>query len=401
MNIYEFTQALWRQKWLLLFGVLLLVPAAYFLASSREPKYEASIQIAVVAANLESLAVVQSESSSFAAAATLYAALLRSSAATHGIEQTEQIDLIDLGVTTSSRDRFITVKSTASTPEAAVSGALGSFDWLHRRLVEPPTLATTTPTTILSSILDEEGLFAGVIRLDISGAFRDEAVGLWLVVRVAGESVAAISIADAALEDGVDVVADIGPNSALTLVLEDTFEVELDTISKVLPPLPGPDTVPYTLVVRIDRGSLATSESVQMVPERIGVSWEAVAAGKTPTNIGLLLVNEDPSAEETGTRRGPILLLGALMGGAFALITGATVIDTWTQARREEAARYAEQGEATGPGERVAVSHAAGAANNSGAASQPDGGQADVAAHTAADEAQPWNWRRSAESDRN
>lgn len=95
-------------------------------------------------------------------------------------------------------------------------------------------------------------------------------------------------------------------------------------------------------------------------------------------------------------------LLGALMGGVFALITGATVIDTWTQARREEAARYAEQGEATGPGERVAVSHAAGGpANNSGAASQPDGGQADVAAHTAADEAQPWNWRRSAESDRN
>jgi len=95
-------------------------------------------------------------------------------------------------------------------------------------------------------------------------------------------------------------------------------------------------------------------------------------------------------------------LLGALMGGVFALITGATVIDTWTQARREEAARYAEQGEATGPGERVAVSHAAsGPANNSGAASQPDGGQADVAAHTAADEAQPWNWRRSAESDRN
>lgn len=95
-------------------------------------------------------------------------------------------------------------------------------------------------------------------------------------------------------------------------------------------------------------------------------------------------------------------LLGALMGGVFALITGATVIDTWTQARREEAARYAEQGEATGPGEPAAVSHAAGGpANNSGAASQPDGGQADVAAHTAADEAQPWNWRRSAESDRN
>ena len=94
-------------------------------------------------------------------------------------------------------------------------------------------------------------------------------------------------------------------------------------------------------------------------------------------------------------------LLGALMGGVFALITGATVIDTWTQARREEAARYAEQGEATGPGEPAAVSHAAGAANNGGAASQPDGGQADVAAHTAADEAQPWNWQRHAGSDRN
>ena len=151
------------------------------------------------------------------------------------------------------------------------------------------------------------------------------------------ENLASMKLEDAALEDSVNVVADLWPGAPMTLVLEDAFEAELDSIVKVLPAFPGPDTQSYNLVVRIDRGALS-GEGEGLLPNRVAVSWE-VAGGDAadPIDVGLLLVSPNPIATETGTRRGPIVSAGAMAVGLFVLIAGVISIDTWTQAYREDA----------------------------------------------------------------
>ena len=112
--------------------------------------------------------------------------------------------------------------------------------------------------------------------------------------------------------------------------------------------------------MNIDRGSLtglpATAEgdpaigtgdlsAVEIEPERLDLSWrEGESALATPVSqsVGLVLLTENPIPLETGARRGPMIFLGALLGGAFALVTTAIAIDGWRQAYRSEASSRAE-----------------------------------------------------------
>lgn len=369
MNVYEFTQALWRQKWLLLVGSVLAIAAIIMVSLDfdggvnlrSQPRYESTIQMAVVPADLESLTGTISDSGGMAGTASLYATLLASPQASSEIAEAAGVDLVDFSVQASGRDRFILVMAAAEVYDDATAAALQSYTWLQERLADPLTIARVGGDPTPRSILDGEGRFNGSVNLDVSPAFADGATGLWLSVTTATDSEITASLADAALAADSTYAAVLEPGGEILVVLEDVFGTEIDAVSYTLPPFPGPDTVPYTLGIRIDRGALVDpttrvsssaadgSDEATAVPllanpnlveERIDVAWETPLPsssenGAVSSPVGLLLLTEDPVAFATGSRRGPIILIGALFVAFFALIVLAVTVDSWTQARRE------------------------------------------------------------------
>lgn len=383
MNVYEFTQALWRQKWLLLAGGILIVAAIFMVGFEfdggvklrAQPKYESTIQMAVVPADLETLTGTISDSGGMAGTASLYGTLLASPQAALEIQQASGVQLLDFAVQASGRDRFIFVTATAEEYAAATAAALQSYTWLQERLTDPLAIARIGGDPTPQSILDDEGRFTGSLRLDVSPAFADGATGLWLSVQTAPDSEVTASLADAALTLDSSYRTSLEPGGEMVLVLEDVFGNEIDAVPYTLPPLPGSDTIPYDLLVRIDRGALldpaasAASSSEdgeastgasgladpELVAERIDVVWEPVASAggenaQVSSPVGLLLLTEDPVAFSTGSRRGPIILLGGLFVAVFALVVVAVTVDSWTQARRQgKAEAEAETGDADEP----------------------------------------------------
>lgn len=384
MNVYEFTQALWRQKWVLLVGGILIAAAIFMVGFEfdggvrlrAQPKYESTIQMAVVPADLETLTGTISDSGGMAGTASLYGTLLASPQASLEIEQASGVQLLDFSVQASGRDRFIFVTATAEEYSGATTAALQSYTWLQERLTDPLAIARIGGDPTPQSILDEEGRFTGSLRLDVSPAFADGATGLWLSVQTAPDSEVTASLADAALTLDSSYRASLEPGGEMLLVLEDVFGNEIDVVPYTLPPLPGTDTIPYDLLIRIDRGALLDPTSTaastgedgeaastgpagladpELVAERIDVVWEPVASSggenaQVSSPVGLLLLTEDPVAFSTGSRRGPIILLGGLFVAFFALVVLAVTVDSWTQARRQgKAEAEAETSEVDAP----------------------------------------------------
>jgi hypothetical protein len=206
----------------------------------------------------------------------------------------------------------------------------------------------------------------GTIRLDASPSFAETATGLWISVATV-DSVATVSLADAAGQS-LEHIAVLEPDSDMVISLEDVFGNQLDATTVQTPPLPGPSG-PYALRVRLDRGTLIypgglteggdgglTTATPELDARHIDVSWQLLppelgsGGVVTGTNtVGLLLLTENPVAIPTGARRGPVLILAALVGGLFALVVLVVAIDTWSQARRESNAAPTEAVETAKP----------------------------------------------------
>jgi len=139
----------------------------------------------------------------------------------------------------------------------------------------------------------------------------------------------------------------------MVISLEDVFGAQLDEITVRVPPLPEPSTVLYSLTLRLDRGILNYPESSvelgkgdpELLARHVSMSWqptvplgiEEVSGGATDA-VGLILLTEDPTARVTGARRGPVLILAALVGGFFGLLVLIVATDTWTRAKIERRA---------------------------------------------------------------
>jgi hypothetical protein len=364
LSVFEFTQALRRQRRFLIVGGLLLGFAVFLmtfqvssggLQARIGPRYTTSVRMVVAPADTSSLGTAPTTDAVMAESASFFATLLTSPDAALQIEQASGASLDELSVTVEGV--VITVATVAATPEDAVATATGAFDWITSRIDEPLEANAVAPAATQPSLVDSEGRLSTGLVVDASPAFATDGLGLWVNVVSEGDVLETVSLADAALEAVPATAVAVPLGADLTIHLEDVDHTELDHATLEIPPLPGPDSLPYELVLRIDRGSLtglpqaaeggaAASSSdlsdVEMQPDRIQLSWRRpestlAAAPVTPQPVGLVLLTEDPIPLETGARRGPMIFLGGLLGGAFALVCVAIAIDGWRQAYRSQA----------------------------------------------------------------
>jgi hypothetical protein len=367
MNLFEFSELLRRQKKLLIAGATIIVLLVAFMSFEydngvrlrAQPRYESSIQMAVVPAGFESLGSALPNVGAMSGTAVLYATLLASQEAAINISQGSGVFLLDtLQVTTSGDDGFIDVKATASDPESAILAALYSFEWLKDRVSAPPSIVRPSGQDVEVEdplILDENGQFVGSMRIEASPAFADTATGLWIGLTTP-ESAITLSLADAG-ERVYEYAGLLEPGTEMTITLQDVFGNELDSVIVDIPAFPEPGTLQHELVVTLNRGLLsdpipstgivdgeviATTSVPSLLERHLGMSWQPVVPAFAASDevassdgVGLLLLTEAPLATVTGGRKGPILILGALIGGFFALITFAVGADTWRRSKQE------------------------------------------------------------------
>lgn len=368
MDIYEFTQALRRQWKLLLVGFLGLSLAVFafvfevtrigdrFSLQYRiPPKYESSIGMVVVPADLDSLAS-RSVAGGFDGPAQVYSQLLETPEAARQIEETQGIELLDTLVATSTPDTsFITVTATSDTPEGAVAGAMGAFRWLEGRLAEPPVVAQLPEPD--PAIVQEA--FFGSLLVNMARLYATADPGLTLVVRNFQDDEVAVSVQAAA--GGLEPqLAYLKPDSQLIVSVEREVGVSLDTATIDVPPLLETEEARPPLVLSVEWGgidfeeiepvedgaeldeveleeaeALALSQAgAQLDASRISLRWDTtVAAQEEP--ISLMLITQELTAIETGQRRTPLISLAMLGVGALALLVLATIIDTWQRAKEE------------------------------------------------------------------
>ncbi len=363
LDVYEFTQALRRQRRLLIIGAVLLLvgtflltfkPSANGLEPRIGPRYETSVRMVVTDGGIDTLAKATSGGEAMAQTAGFFQTLLMGPDAVRDIAAATGVGIHEFQATNAGA--MMTVRTVADTPEGAVATAMGAYDWLTERLDEPLELIDVTPTTEAPSLLDEEGRIDAAVLLDVSPAFAED-TDLWVTMAIDGAQFKSASLADAALEDVTVPSVNIRPGSELTLQLEDVTRNQLDSIALTIPELSGPDNAPHTLHLRLDRDAVIGIETTagaegesperdvsgaELVPERTALTWEvgeiAEAAPPAPASIGISLLTKDPIPLLTGARRGPVLALAALFGGAFALFALAIAVDSWKQAHRNRTA---------------------------------------------------------------
>jgi hypothetical protein len=354
MDIYEFTQALWRRKWLLLSGVVLLIAFVSVISidftdgiSLRSNlSYEASVQMAVVPEEFESL-TQDVGGNSLAGPAGMFASLLASPQAALEIEQQLGTPVLGLEVSSTGRDRFIAVSALSDSPEGAVAAALASFRWLEQRLSKPVALAEVLrePPPPTPSLLDSEGRMRTVVRLELDHALSNEAEGLWLVAGTDSNEQLVFKLSDAADERFAAASTLVTPGEAFSLTLEDDAGRILDEEVVDLPGLPPGANASYELIVGINRGFVrGLTDDPRIDPGSVKLHW---VPGVTLTDqtvvegfpeVTVLLLTDSPIPASIGGRRTPLLIVAFLTAGIVALIVLAVTVDSWIQERRKRMA---------------------------------------------------------------
>lgn len=365
MDIYEFTKALRRQWKLLVIGfvsLIVAVLAAVFevkdvdgevkFESRITPKFESSVEMVVVPAGLESLSS-RDIASGFGAAAELYTQMLETPEAARQIEETQGIELIE---TLSARNAgsFITVTAIANTPEDAVAGARGSFRWLEGRFADPPILAQLPDPE--PEILPDE--FLGTLLVEVDRLYATADPGLALIIGNPAGNEVALSLQGAAGQVE-SVLTRIRPEDPLLLSVERQVGVSLDSASLNIPELSEIEGDPPPLVLSIDWGAVSfepvpldsegqplpldptNPPGAEINPSRLAIRWDIGSvvtrnSAASADKVSLLLISEDLTAEETGQRRTPVMVMALLVVGSLALLVAATTIDTWQTAKLEQ-----------------------------------------------------------------
>jgi len=369
MDIFDFTQALWRQRKMLIFGFIALMAGIFFLVfevgedgiqQRVTPKYVAQVMMAVVSTELESLTDI-SGVSNFSSIADLYAELLRAPEALRQIQEDQDVTFVEpMEVGGSSGSSFINVSVTADTPEGAQRGALGAFYWLEDRLTQPPNLADIPVEGLdLTEVLDEEGKFLGQVRLSFDRQFIAD--DMFLVITNSLGDAAAVPMGAIV---GVSVhQAYLVPGSPLEISIENEQGVRLDAATLDVPALPeGPLTEIPSLALTLDAGAIraetapapgeeaeapdsddavVTGEVVgaDIDASRISVLWDTTPVLEHAPPLTLLLITEEPVPILTGQRRTPIIALAGFGVGLLLLLVSAVTIDTWQQAYAEHGRR--------------------------------------------------------------
>ena len=362
MDIYEFTQVLWRRKWLLLAGSFLLV--AFIVAVSfdfsdgmqlrSKPSYEADVRMAVVPEGYESLGQ-DLGTNPLSGTAQVFASLLSTRQAVAEISEQEGVRILEMQIGATGRDRFLTATVLAATPDDAVTGALGTFRWLERRLSQP-ILAASTPSEPIPEpqILDADGLFRGTVRIEADHALATEAEGLWIVAETDRRTVLAYRLADAAAETAAQYRAVLTPGEEMSVRLEDSAGDALDAVAVLIPALPENATTSFELLVGMNRGMVrGTAGNPLLDPTFIDATWiptePLTFIGESEaSNVGLLLLTDAPVPKSIGGRKAPLIMIGLFTAGIIALLVVAVITDSWSQERKRRKASAEDQLDVTG-----------------------------------------------------
>lgn len=348
MDIYEFTQLLWRRKWILLVGFTLLILSVAFVTFDFTsgmkprvtPKYQADVRMAVIPAGYDSLEE-DLGSDPLSGTAQVFSSLLSSPQAALEISEREGIRILEFEVGANGRDRFLTASVLAETPEAAVAGSLGAFTWLEQRLNQPLQVAAlpTTPTT-LPEILDTDGRFRGTVRLEADHALAADADGLWIVAETDVGTEFAYRLADAANEPSAEYLIALTPGDSIAIRLEDATGTALDSLMVDVPPLPKDTGVGYEFLLDLDRGLVrGTRENPSLDTGFVDASWiptgpTSVLEEQDVSDVSLLLLTDVPVPLSIGGRKAPLIAVALVTAGTIALLVVAVIADSWSQERR-------------------------------------------------------------------
>ncbi|MDH3500041.1 MAG: hypothetical protein OEM97_07965 [Acidimicrobiia bacterium] len=352
MDMIEFLQALRRQRTFLLLGLLLLVVAIAAMMfrisesgieSRISPKFEATLQMAVVPAGLETLADT-ALATDYSGTAAVYAQLLQSPEAAREIQDAQGVELVDeLVVEIPSRTGVMTVTATATSEEGAAKAALGSFFWLEGRLAQAPLIAAIPPpttTTIPSPVANPRNSFLGEIRLNVDPSYANASQQLFLRVSTDADAGFPVSLQDSAFGEQSYPVF-LSRANTVTINLELTDGTVLAEVRAEVPELRESAELVPPLQITLQRGAfpLEPTEPVEVIADRISAQWDLRdllndVRESTSEQISVVLLTAQPIVEETGTRRAPVLMAGALVAGSLVLLALATTVDAWRRGRR-------------------------------------------------------------------
>ena len=348
MDIYEFTQTLWRRKWLLLAGFTLLV--AFVVAVSFDfsdgiklrttPKFQAAARMAVVPEGYESLGQ-DLGSNQMSGTAQVFASLLASPQAALEISQEQGVRILDFGVSSTGRDRFLTATVISDTPEGAVEGSLGAFHWLEQRLADRLVTASAPTEPIPESdVLDADGQFRGTVRVEADHSLGADSEGLWIVAKVSSGTDIAYRLADAAVEPFAEYRAVLTPGEEISIRLEDATGSAIDEATALVPSLPEGAGSSYDLLMVLGRGLVrGTLENPRLDSAFVDISWLptgplSILEESEVSDVSLMLLSDTPVPVSIGGRKAPMIMIALLTAGVIGLLVVAVIVDSWSQERR-------------------------------------------------------------------
>lgn len=358
MDIFDFLSALRRQRRTLTLGALVLIAAVFTMTfkfgddgieSRIDPKFEAVLQMAVVPAEVETLADSEM-SEDLSRTAVVYSQLLQSAEAAREIQDAQDVELTDeLVVNVTSGTGIMEVLATATTQEGAARAALGSFFWLEGRLAKPLVLAAVpaaTTTTIASPLANSSGTFLSEIQLDVDASYASADRELFLGISTPTDTGFSLPLQDAAFAQQSFPVF-LSNGDTVTITLQTTLGVPLAEVTAEIPELREDLELVPPLRISVQRGAFPLivdvegGESATVNQDRLEVKWDLgglleAARASAPERVSVVLLTEDPVVEETGTRRAPILIAGVLVAGGLVLLALITTMDAWQQRRREQ-----------------------------------------------------------------
>lgn len=352
MDIIDFWEALKRQKVFLIVGLLALVIGALSINYQVEdlsfdprvqPKYTGTVQLAVVPAGVTSMSD-PAITANYEAPATFYAQLLQSPQAHAEIAQAQNVEFSEpISVSVRSRTGIMTVTVTATTPGGAERAALGTFRWLEEELARQPLVAALPEEITEQRQIEVEGGVISGVSLAIDQSYALDESGLWIAVSSPVDDGFRLPLADAPFSDrSYSMILD--DTQTITLRIEDQAGSLLAIADMPLPPIDTSEGVGLPIVLTVPRGGIVQTETdLAIRTDSVVADWDftSVIAGRQneTTQLSIMRLTDDPVIGQTGLRRVPVMLGGALIGGTLVLLALATTRDRIQQlklARRRE-----------------------------------------------------------------
>lgn len=348
MNVYDFVQALRRQRRFILIGLFILVAGVVGfvfkldngLAWRIGPRYEATVRVLVAPVGTTTMSATDFGPGDFRESAAVFAALMESSEAITAVQQENGFKIDEITTLVSEDAPAITLSVIMSTADQAVAAATGLVDWLEVRLQEPIRVFDTSTTTTSTTIVDISSSFGSFVSVTVAPSVVAEFGDLFFDIN-AGGSAQSFGLRALDSGDALELPMTLSPTMALLVSIQNPQADRLSAARMFVPAPPSfGDRVP-ALLLTVGAGAIVVNEEGAVVLDATALSVEWVA-GETITiveaplsrDLTVLVVTEDPVPVPVGQRRGPIILVAALVVGAILLISVAVSRDNWRQLKR-------------------------------------------------------------------